>query len=72
MSTLSPFSMALVFEQIKRGKHLNLEDAFRMEYKLSQGFCSDTKTEFMEGVRALLIDKDKNPKWKHKSISEVS
>lgn len=37
-----------------------------MEYKISQGFVNHT--EFFEGVRALLIDKDKNPKWKHTSV----
>jgi len=40
-----------------------------MEYKLSQGFINHT--EFYEGVRALLIDKDKNPKWKHHNVYQV-
>lgn len=48
---------------------MNLKEVFEMEYKISQGFTNHT--EFYEGVRALLIDKDKNPKWKHKSIFEV-
>lgn len=29
-------------------------------------------TEFYEGVRALLVDKDKNPQWKHKNVNEVA
>ena len=40
-----------------------------MEYKISQGFVNHT--EFFEGVRALLIDKDKNPKWKYQSVKDV-
>ena len=28
-------------------------------------------TEFFEGVRALLVDKDKSPNWKYKSVAEL-
>lgn len=49
---------------------MNLHDVFEMEYKISQGFMNHT--EFFEGVRALLIDKDKSPNWKHKSIADVT
>ena len=41
-----------------------------MEYKISQGFMKHT--EFFEGVRALLIDKDKKADWKHKTIEDVT
>jgi hypothetical protein len=27
--------------------------------------------EFVEGVRALLVDKDKNPKWQYKTVAEL-
>ena len=56
---MSPLSVGVVFEQIKRGASMNLFDVFEMEYKISQGFMNHT--EFFEGVRALLIDKDKKP-----------
>lgn len=49
---------------------MDLKSVFEMEYKLSQGFMDHT--EFFEGVRALLVDKDKNPQWKHKSILDVT
>ena len=49
---------------------MNAKDVFTMEYGISQGFMEHT--EFYEGVRALLVDKDKNPQWKHASVAEVS
>jgi len=49
---------------------MDLKSVFEMEYKISQGFMNHT--EFFEGVRALLVDKDKSPKWKHSSIADVS
>ena len=35
ISGLSPLSMAVVFEQIKRGENMNLKEVFEMEYKIS-------------------------------------
>ena len=67
---MSPLSLAIVFEQIKRGRSMGLKEVFEMEYKIAQGFMQHT--EFFEGVRALLIDKDKSPKWKHSSVLEVT
>ena len=29
------------------------------------------ETDFLEGIRAMVIDKDKTPQWTHKSLSEV-
>lgn len=49
---------------------MSIEDVFNMEFGISQGFMDHG--EFFEGVRALLIDKDKSPKWTHKSIDEVT
>lgn len=66
----SPISCAVVVEQIKRGRTMNLRDVFNMEYGISQAFME--LGEFYEGVRALLIDKDNKPSWKHKSIVDVT
>ena len=41
-----------------------------MEYGMSQGFVQHP--EFFEGIRALLVDKDKRPQWLHRSVSEVT
>jgi hypothetical protein len=52
---------------------MDLKEVYEMEYKIFQGFMDYSNcTEFFEGVRALLIDKDKNPKWRHSSVHDVS
>ena len=41
-----------------------------MEFGISQGYMHHT--EFFEGVRALLVDKDKNPQWKHQNVNQIT
>ncbi|MCV6614125.1 MAG: enoyl-CoA hydratase/isomerase family protein [Cellvibrionaceae bacterium] len=65
-----PVTPHLVVAQMKHGEHLGLADVFRMELVMSR-HCA-AKGHFKEGVRALLIDKDRQPNWQHKSIDEVS
>lgn len=48
---------------------MTLKQVFELEYKMSLNFMD--LPEFFEGVRALLIDKDNQPKWMHKSVFEV-
>lgn len=57
----SPTSAALIWEQFRRGRHLGLADAFRMELGLALQCCAHP--DFPEGVRALLIDRDQQPRW---------
>lgn len=66
----SPSSALVIFEQLKRGKHLSLEQVFCSELELSVQFS--LRADFTEGVRALLIDKDLNPAWHPATIEEVT
>ncbi|HZJ92111.1 MAG TPA: enoyl-CoA hydratase/isomerase family protein [Thiopseudomonas sp.] len=66
LKTRSPLAMATTLEMLRRGKQLSLADCFRMEYHLGQQWF--VKGDFMEGVRALIIDKDKNPQWQPATI----
>ena len=65
----SPTSAALSFELQHRARLLSLADVFRLEYQASVG-CS-AHHDFAEGVRALLVDKDKNPRWQPATLSDV-
>lgn len=66
----SPTSMAVIFEQIKRGKGLSIEEVFAVESKMAQNFGKGH--DFAEGVRALLIDKDGSPNWSPATLAEVT
>ena len=57
----SPITSALVIEQLNRAKNMSLADVFRQE--INMAVSCGLYGEFQEGVRALLIDKDRKPKW---------
>lgn len=59
-----PVSAALTVELFHRASKLSLEQVLYMEMNASL-HCADSRfnPNFREGVRALLIDKDKSPKW---------
>jgi enoyl-CoA hydratase/carnithine racemase len=65
----SPTSAAVIFELLKRGRGRSLRECFDLELNLALEFCR--RPEFVEGVRALLIDKDKKPRWNPTSLSAV-
>ena len=48
-----------------------LAKELEMEFYLCNAFCRPHRADFCEGIRALLIDKDNKPIWKHGSIEEV-
>ncbi|KFM76385.1 3-hydroxyisobutyryl-CoA hydrolase, mitochondrial, partial [Stegodyphus mimosarum] len=70
MSKLSPTSLKVAFQQLKRGANLTLQDCLKMEYRLCQRFMQNN--DFHEGVRAVLIDKDSSPKWNPATLEEVT
>ncbi len=66
----SPLAISITFEAIKRGAKLDFKDAMRAELDLSLGFLKTQ--DFYEGIRSQLIDKDRNPKWQHDSLDDVT
>ena len=66
----SPTSAALGFELQRRARLASLADTFRLELQASMGCCAHP--DFAEGVRALLVDKDKQPRWQPAKLAEVT
>jgi enoyl-CoA hydratase/carnithine racemase len=69
----SPTSLKITLEGLKRGaKCKTLGEDLQMEFRLSQACTRDKNSDFMEGVRAILVDKDKNPQWNPNTLEEVT
>ncbi|HLX23981.1 MAG TPA: enoyl-CoA hydratase/isomerase family protein [Usitatibacter sp.] len=70
LSKRSPTLLCVTHEQIRRGARLSLADCFRMELDLMLA-CFD-QGDIIEGIRALLIDKDNTPRWQRSRIEDVT
>jgi len=66
----SPTMLAVTLEQIERGRTMSLADCFRMELNLIHG-CFE-QGDFVEGIRALIVEKDNQPRWRPPRLAEVS
>jgi enoyl-CoA hydratase len=67
----SPKALKLTLAALRHARGMtNLETALNVEYRLVNRLYEDG--EFPEGVRALLIDKDKAPQWNPGTLAAVS
>ena len=51
------------------GRDYGVEQALELEYRLTQHFMA--AHDFYEGVRAALIDKGQNPRWRPPTLAEI-
>ncbi|MGH3677537.1 MAG: enoyl-CoA hydratase/isomerase family protein [Mycobacterium sp.] len=71
IDTRSPVSVSVAMEAVRRAAKLDtLEEVLRQEYRTSRG--SLRSHDLVEGIRAQVIDKDRNPKWSPASLAEVT
>uniref|UniRef100_A0A2K5CDU3 3-hydroxyisobutyryl-CoA hydrolase n=1 Tax=Aotus nancymaae TaxID=37293 RepID=A0A2K5CDU3_AOTNA len=70
INKMSPTSLKITLRQLMEGSSKTLQEVLTMEYRLSQACVRGH--DFHEGIRALLIDKDKSPKWKPADLKEVT
>lgn len=65
----SPTSIHLIFRHLNKSSELPLVSRIIMEWNLAMNVVKEG--DFYEGVRSLLIDKDKNPKWCPATLGEI-
>ncbi len=70
LNSKSPLSLKITLQQLKWARERTLADCLALDYRLVQHFMQSH--DFYEGVRAVLIDKDKSPRWWPKTLAEVS
>ena len=67
----SPLAMACALRLIRDQRHSkSIEEALDLEFRFT--FRSARYSDFIEGIRAQVIDKDFKPEWKHSSLREVT
>lgn len=69
MRSRSPTSLKLAFRQVREGAQRDLRQCLAMEYRLAARVIPGH--DFCEGVRAALVDKDRNPRWSPSSLAAV-
>jgi len=68
----SPLMVHVVLAQIRKARKMGLADDLRMERDMVHHcFHLRPKSETVEGIRALAIDKDHQPQWAHANLSDV-
>jgi len=66
---MSPSSVLWSFEIVRRGAALSLRECLAMELRLTRHVTAHP--DFAEGVRAMVVDKDRKPRWNPARIEEV-
>jgi enoyl-CoA hydratase len=70
LARLSPTSLAITLEQLRRGRDLDYPAVVTMEYRMSQACMAGH--DFYEGVRAIVVDKDRRPRWQPATSEELT
>ncbi len=71
LRTKSPLALKVTLAALRRARsYASLEECLNMEYRLTVRLYEHG--EFLEGVRALIVDKDKAPKWNPPRLESVT
>ncbi|MEM7748382.1 MAG: enoyl-CoA hydratase/isomerase family protein [Pseudomonadota bacterium] len=66
----SPLALKISLKHVRRAAQQDLRQTLIADYHLACRFLE--AADFREGVRALLVDKTKDPRWQHGAVDEVT
>lgn len=66
----SPIALKSTLRLLREGRLMSFDDCLRMEWVLAVAFAH--QPDLNEGVRALLIDKDNQPRWSPARLEDIS
>jgi enoyl-CoA hydratase len=69
LRAVSPIALCFTLEALRRGANLTLSDALDAEFALTK--TTMAYPDFAEGVRAMVVDKDRAPKWQPARLEDV-
>ena len=69
LETRSPLAMAVTLQMLRHARELTLEQCFQLELHLDRQWFD--RGDLIEGVRALIIDKDKTPHWNPSTLDQL-
>ena len=69
LAAKSPTSVAIGLRQMAEGRSADIEAALRIEFRIVSRVCR--MGDFYEGVRAVIIDKDNQPRWSPARLEAV-
>ena len=71
ISLRSPLSVAVTLEAVRRAAQAtSVREVLEQDTRVARALLA--RGDFDEGVRALLVDKDRQPRWRHDSVENVS
>ena len=70
LASRSPLAVCIALEAIRRASRMDtLAQVLEQDLILASSMADSA--DFVEGVRALLVDRDKAPRWQHRSLTDV-
>lgn len=70
IKTKSPMSLKVTLHALQEAEKINFDACMKTENLLTSHFVRGH--DFVEGIRAVIIDKDQKPQWKPAKLAEIS